>query len=187
MRASLVMFTPDGHRRDFEIKVGKRYLIGRKDTCDLRIPLTSVSREHAAVYYDDEDKEFVVEDLGSSNGTYVNTEQVTTMGLCPGDVILIGPVPLQVVINGQPEKIRPLAILKPEDDQDAPTSPKTGPVAAPGKKSHPPAQPAAKPAAKAADADSVRINDEPAGGSAEVDMPAQSDSFFALEVDEDDK
>lgn len=183
MRASLVMFTPDGHRRDFEIKVGKRYLIGRKDTCDLRIPLTSVSREHAAVYYDDEDNEFVVEDLGSSNGTYVNTEQVTTMGLCPGDVILIGPVPLQVVINGQPEKIRPLAILKPEED-DAADSPKTGPVAAPSKQP----RPAAKPAAKAAEADSIRINDEPAAGSsAGVDMPAQSDSFFALDVDDDEK
>jgi len=182
MRASLVMFTPDGHRRDFEIKVGRRYLIGRKDTCDLRIPLTSVSREHAAVYYDDEDKEFVIEDLGSSNGTYVNTEQVTTMGLCPGDVILIGPVPLQVVINGQPEKIRPLAILKPEEDGAA-DFPKTGPVAAPGK----PPRPAAEPASKAAEADSIRINDEPAGGAADVDMPAQSDSFFSLDVDDDEK
>ncbi len=178
MRASLVMFTPDGHRRDFEIKTGRRYLIGRKDTCDLRIPLTSVSREHAAVYYDEEDKEFVVEDLGSSNGTFVNAEQVTTMGLCPGDVILIGPVPLQVVINGQPEKIRPLAILKPEEDHAA-TSPKTGPVPVPGR------QP--KPASKTEEADSVRINEEPPGGRAEVDMPAQSDSFFALDVDEDEK
>ena len=181
MRASLVMFTPDGHRRDFEIKVGKRYLIGRKDTCDLRIPLTSVSREHAAVYYDEEDKEFVVEDLGSSNGTYVNTEQVTTMGLCPGDVILIGPVPLQVVINGQPEKIKPLAVLKPEED-DASVSPKTGPVAAPERKPKPAAK--VSKVTEAAEADHVRINDEPV---ADVDMPAQSDSFFSIDVDEDEK
>lgn len=179
MRASLVMFTPDGHRRDFEIKAGKRYIIGRKDTCDLRIPLTSVSREHAAVYYDDEDKEFVVEDLDSSNGTFVNTEQVTTMGLCPGDIILIGPVPLQVVINGQPEKLKPLAILKPEEEDASAESPKTGPVGVPGKKS--------KPAAKAAEADNVRINDEPTLKPADIDMPDQSDSFFALDIDEDEK
>ncbi len=178
MRASLVMFTPDGHRRDFEIKAGRRYIIGRKDSCDLRIPLTSVSREHAAVYYDEEDKEFVVEDLGSSNGTYVNAEQVTTMGLCPGDVILIGPVPLQVVINGQPEKLKPLAILKPEDEPSG-TSPKTGPVAAPGKK--------ASPAAKASEADSVRINDEAADPTDELDMPDESDSFFAIDVDEEEE
>lgn len=178
MRASLVMFTPDGHRRDFEVKKGRRYVIGRKDTCDLRIPLTSVSREHAAVYYDDEDEEFVVEDLGSSNGTFVNTEQVETMGLCPGDVILIGPVPLQVVINGQPEKLKPLAILKPEED-DSSASPKTGPVTPPSKKP--------RPAAKAADADSVNLADEAPGGAGDIDMPDESDSFFALDIDEDEK
>lgn len=178
MRASLVMFTPDGHRRDFEIKTGRRYIIGRKDSCDLRIPLTSVSREHAAVYYDEEDKEFVVEDLGSSNGTFVNAEQVTTMGLCPGDVILIGPVPLQVVINGQPEKLKPLAILKP-DDEPSGTAPKTGPVAAPGKKP--------SPAAKSAEADSVRLNDDAASPTDEIDMPDESDSFFAIDVDEEEE
>jgi len=182
MRASLVMFSPDGHRRDFEVKAGRRYIIGRKDSCDLRIPLTSVSREHAAVYYDEEDKEFVVEDLGSSNGTFVNTEQVTTMGLCPGDVILIGPVPLQVVINGQPEKLKPLAILKPEEDDPAAT-PKTGPVNVPVQRP----QPAPRPAAKAAEADNVRLNDEPPGAEADVDMPDASDSFFALDLDEEEK
>ncbi|MCC6908533.1 MAG: FHA domain-containing protein [Phycisphaerales bacterium] len=181
MRASLVMFTPDGHRRDFEIKTGRRYVIGRKDTCDLRIPLTSVSREHAAVYYDDEDEEFVVEDLGSSNGTFVNAEQVTTMGLCPGDVILIGPVPLQVVINGQPEKLKPLAILKPEEEDASAESPKTGPVNAPRQP-----KPAAK-SAKSAEADSIDLNEETPGAPSDIDMPDESDSFFALDIEEDEK
>lgn len=181
MRASLVMFTPDGTRRDFEIKTGRRYIIGRKDSCDLRIPLTSVSREHAAVYYDDEDEEFVVEDLGSSNGTFVNSEQVTTMGLCPGDVILIGPVPLQVVINGQPDKLKPLAILKP-DDEHASGSPKTGPVTPPSRQPAP-----AAPAGRTGEADSVRLNDEAGPAAGDVDMPDESDSFFALDLDEDEK
>lgn len=181
MRASLVMFTPDGQRRDFEIKTGRRYIIGRKDTCDLRIPLTSVSREHAAVYYDDEDEEFVVEDLGSSNGTFVNSEQVTTMGLCPGDVILIGPVPLQVVINGEPEKLKPLAILKPDEESEG-ASPKTGPVRPPSRRPAP-----AAPAARAGEADSVRLNDDAGPGTEGIDMPDESDSFFALDIDEEEK
>jgi len=114
MEALLVMFKPDGERKDFKIQPGKRYIIGRKEECQLRIPLPSVSREHAAVYFDEEEDELMIEDLGSSNGTYVNREKTKgATELTPGDVVQIGEVPFQVVIDGHPAEIEPIAIAEP--------------------------------------------------------------------------
>ena len=41
MQVTLVMFKADGTRRDFPLKKD-RIVVGRKNTCDLRIPLSSV-------------------------------------------------------------------------------------------------------------------------------------------------
>jgi len=43
MDVSLVMFKADGSRRDFPLKNAKT-VVGRKNTCDLRVPLNAVSR-----------------------------------------------------------------------------------------------------------------------------------------------
>lgn len=47
---------------------------GRDANCDAVIPETSLSRRHARFYI--EDKSLFVEDLGSTNGTFVNGEQL---------------------------------------------------------------------------------------------------------------
>lgn len=119
MFATLVMFRSDGTRQDFSIKPGKRYVIGRKDNADLRIPLASVSREHAAIFFDEEEDELVIEDLGSSNGTTVNGEKSKRCELSPGDVILVGDVPLQVVIDGHPADVQPISVSKPRPAEPA--------------------------------------------------------------------
>lgn len=183
MRAALVMFTPDGKRRDFDLKIDRKYTIGRKDTCDLRIPLTAVSREHAVVYYDPEDKEFVIEDLDSSNGTFVNSERVTISGLCPGDVILVGPIPLQVVINGHPKVVRPLKALKttPANDDSNKRTTESIPTAA--------AVPTPSPAQPVQEPDDVDLSEElmaqAEAAAAAADMPDESDSFFAVKIEEE--
>jgi pSer/pThr/pTyr-binding forkhead associated (FHA) protein len=46
------------------------YVIGRQEGCEIRIDNLGVSRNHARLMHDAEG--FYVEDLGSSNGTYVN-------------------------------------------------------------------------------------------------------------------
>jgi serine phosphatase RsbU (regulator of sigma subunit)/pSer/pThr/pTyr-binding forkhead associated (FHA) protein len=54
---------------------GDRFILGRNPDCDIVIPVTSVSREHAQIlriggrYY--------IEDKQSRNGTYVNQQQIT--------------------------------------------------------------------------------------------------------------
>ena len=51
----------------------ERILIGRGDTCDIRLDHTSVSREHCVLHkvIDAEGERWAVEDLGSFNGTKV--------------------------------------------------------------------------------------------------------------------
>jgi len=110
MEAMLVYFKPDGTRKNFMIHPEKRYLIGRQETCQLRMPLASVSREHAAIFFDEED-ELVIEDLGSSNGTFVNQERIDGKEeLTPGDIVQIGGISLQVVIDGYPADLEPIAV-----------------------------------------------------------------------------
>ena len=63
--------------------------LGRSAACDIQVTGELVSRRHARVTLDD--RGVTVEDLGSRNGVYVNTERVAgvrTLG--PGDRLAIG-------------------------------------------------------------------------------------------------
>lgn len=176
MKAQLVMFKPDGTRRDFQILPTKKYIIGRKESCDLRIPLSSVSREHAAVYFDQEDQELIIEDLGSSNGTFVNNERIESFELCPGDVIVVGNVPFQVVIDGQPKVVKPIQLsdIKNVDVENRESEAPITRVVAPGAE------------ADALSSDRVDLSAEDDSSLGEpVEMPDESGSFF--EFDSDDK
>ncbi len=62
--------------------------IGRGDDCGLKLPLHGVSRQHARVYFRNE--EYYIEDLESTNGTYVNSIRVSRCVLRNNDQIEIG-------------------------------------------------------------------------------------------------
>ena len=105
MDVKLVMFKPDGRRKDIPITTGTT-VIGRGENCDLRVPLLSVSRRHCEVgLVGDVVK---VKDLASSNGTYVNSGRVNESSLDAGDRLVIGPVVFTVQIDGVPEEISPV-------------------------------------------------------------------------------
>ncbi len=75
---------------ELDTKVGM-YVIGREDTCDIVVVDADVSRRHAAVRFDAEQGRFVVKDLDSRNGTFVDGERLS--GLRPldvGDKITLG-------------------------------------------------------------------------------------------------
>jgi pSer/pThr/pTyr-binding forkhead associated (FHA) protein len=103
-----VMFKSDGTRRDFPL-TQHRTVIGRKRSCDLRIPLTSVSRQHCEIVIEDDTA--TIRDLGSSNGTYHNSTRVQEQKLSAGDEVVVGPVVFIVTINGLPEEIRPVRTI----------------------------------------------------------------------------
>src|SRR5579862_2445428 len=113
MQVVLVMFRADGQRRSFSI-VREMTVIGRREDCDLRIPLGEVSRKHCRLMNDETG--IRIEDLGSSNGTYHNNERVQEAQLAPGDTIRVGPVTFMVQIDGVPsdEEMQPAALPEAE-------------------------------------------------------------------------
>ncbi len=99
MDVKLIMFRENGSRREFSISPGVT-TIGRKDDCNIRIPLASVSRRHAELHA--EEDSVVVKALGAANGTYLNGHRVTEEDLEPGDQLMIGPVIFTLQIDGEP-------------------------------------------------------------------------------------
>jgi pSer/pThr/pTyr-binding forkhead associated (FHA) protein len=63
-------------------------LIGRTPDCDIQIIANNVSRKHARISFGNE--EYRIEDLGSTNGIYVNGVKVERCVLRKHDVLEIG-------------------------------------------------------------------------------------------------
>src|SRR5687768_13618518 len=99
MQAVTVMFRSGGALRSFSI-ARDRTVIGRREDCDLRIPLGDVSRKHCRLVRDGDILK--VEDLGSSNGTFLNGQRVQEALLSPGDSIQVGPVVFVLQVDGEP-------------------------------------------------------------------------------------
>jgi len=62
--------------------------VGRHPESDIVLDDVTVSRQHCRL--DANDLELQVEDLGSTNGTYVNDSRVDIARLNPGDEVMIG-------------------------------------------------------------------------------------------------
>jgi pSer/pThr/pTyr-binding forkhead associated (FHA) protein len=109
MGVVMVMFRADGQRRSFSV-TRDMTVIGRREDCDLRIPLSDVSRKHCRMILNGD--AIKVEDLGSSNGTYVNGERVQQAELTPGDTLQIGPVVFVLQVDGFPadEDLNPVTV-----------------------------------------------------------------------------
>jgi hypothetical protein len=68
--------------------IGARLVIGRSSSCEVVLGDDTVSRRHAQLRF--EDGRWLLRDLGSSNGTYVNGRLVTEAEVRHGDVIHLG-------------------------------------------------------------------------------------------------
>jgi hypothetical protein len=71
--------------------------IGRAADCDLILESQEVSRHHAELLRIDADS-YEVRDLGSTNGTHVNGEQISTAMVRDGDEIRLGALALRLYI-----------------------------------------------------------------------------------------
>jgi pSer/pThr/pTyr-binding forkhead associated (FHA) protein len=71
-----------------EAEVGQELTIGRAYTNLLRLDGEEVSRVHAILYRRDDD--YLVRDLDSKNGVFLNGQRVTSSLVVPGDEIQIG-------------------------------------------------------------------------------------------------
>ena len=102
MKFSLRMIRSSGDSEILELE-SFPVLIGRGEDCDVSIDDGKASRAHARIDLQrDEDGEtvLVVEDLDSSNGTFVNGERVVQSALTNGDRIGLGESELEVVLDG---------------------------------------------------------------------------------------
>lgn len=85
-------FDRTGERVDVDIAV----TIGRSAECDINLQDTYLSSRHARVANDNGD--LSIEDLGSTNGTYVNEELIKgRVQLDRGDIVQVGGVLFEVV------------------------------------------------------------------------------------------
>ena len=72
----------------FPLPADATITLGRSSECDLRLPDADTSRRHAKIVC--RGGRFVIHDLASTNGTFVNGERVEARALEPGDRIGIG-------------------------------------------------------------------------------------------------
>ncbi len=87
MRATFLHLS-GGRRGEAEVFQQEWLQIGSHPECDLELEGRSVSPFHAAIRY--ENCEYLLRDLGSADGTFVNGSQVSEILLQDGDVIEVG-------------------------------------------------------------------------------------------------
>lgn len=76
--------------KEFELTKSE-IIIGREDNVDITIPASAVSRRHARLIL--EGDQYFIEDLGSSNGTFINGQSLTKRRpLNSGDRIRLGQI-----------------------------------------------------------------------------------------------
>ena len=88
----LVVHDLDGTR---SVPLGDSVTIGRAASCDLVVADKYVSNVHARIFA--EDGTYWLEDLGSTNGTYVNRGKVSVpVAIGPGDEVRVGKATLEL-------------------------------------------------------------------------------------------
>ncbi|HNQ74341.1 MAG TPA: FHA domain-containing protein [Verrucomicrobiota bacterium] len=96
--AKLIILSQDMAGRSHELAVDKT-TIGRMDDNTFAIAESSVSSHHCEVYLRGQD--VVVNDLNSTNGTFINGTRVTEATvLKPGQILRLGQVELRLEVEG---------------------------------------------------------------------------------------
>jgi hypothetical protein len=73
---------------------GGRLLLGRSPSCQLVFGDDTVSRRHAELHFDG--GRWMLRDLGSSNGTWVNGRRVMEAEVAPGDELQLGGLAIRI-------------------------------------------------------------------------------------------
>ena len=97
-----LIVTQGGHSRDVPI-TKDNISIGRTPENDIELKDSLISRRHTSIVK--KGTQYVVYDLGSSNGTFVNRERVEMKALSHGDVIRIGDSELSYLEDNAPPPV----------------------------------------------------------------------------------
>jgi hypothetical protein len=89
----VILLSKDG--RTLTYPIAKELItLGRHESNDICLPEITVTGKHAVIK--SKDNEITIEDLGSTNGTFVNGERIRNRSLKPGDKITLGKVELML-------------------------------------------------------------------------------------------
>ena len=94
----------DGTREREMLLVG-RIVVGRDPSCDITLDHSLLSRRHAEFVTAND--LVVVRDLGSRNGVFVNGVKTAEQSLKAGDVVQVGPLRAEYVLDRAPLSIAP--------------------------------------------------------------------------------
>jgi hypothetical protein len=87
---------------EFPIAADKQILVGRSSDLDMVLVEDMVSRKHARIAMQTD--QIWIEDLGSTNGTFVNGEKIKRARLKEGDRVLIGTSILKLIAGDAPKE-----------------------------------------------------------------------------------
>jgi diguanylate cyclase (GGDEF)-like protein len=100
-RGTLTMVT--GAEAGSVYRLGRSALVGRSIDCQIRVDEVGVSRRHALISQES-DTEYILQDLGSRNGTSVRSKPITRSRLIDGDRIGFGPVFFRFTLADEKEE-----------------------------------------------------------------------------------
>jgi pSer/pThr/pTyr-binding forkhead associated (FHA) protein len=87
------------HDLDIQLTVQDETL-GRSDDNSICIKYNKVSRNHARISF--ENNKWVIEDLNSANGVYINEQAIDKSAMGQGDIVVIGQVPFRFEVINTP-------------------------------------------------------------------------------------
>lgn len=159
------MLVVNDGKRERELLLVERLVVGRDPMCDLSHDDALLSRRHAEFAAEGED--VLVRDLGSRNGLFVNGTRAAERSLKPGDIVQIGPLRVRYIATDGA-----LSALLPDELDLGVTKVVPGPVPARATTPAPAAAAASPPpAVQAAPLASITINDpEPSDGGFDEDL-----------------
>jgi diguanylate cyclase (GGDEF)-like protein len=98
-RATLVVMSGEEIGREIDLNLPEM-TVGRGEACAVRLHSRSVSRQHAVIraVVEDNQPQFRLEDLKSTNGLLVNNRQVDSICLHNGDKVQVGDVVLKFLL-----------------------------------------------------------------------------------------
>ena len=96
------------------------FVLGRDESCNLRFQVDGVSRQHARMWRD-ESGQFVIADLKSTNGLFVNGFMTTQQILRDSDRVALGPNLIFVFRNLQQDEGLALEALRVSSSRDVAT------------------------------------------------------------------
>src|SRR4051794_10321203 len=96
--ARLIFRDSQGREGTVELSPAETVYVGRGLECAIRTDDGMVSRRHAQFRM--ENNRFVVEDLGSANGTHLNSTRIQKQGISNADVIQCGSLVIRFVDEG---------------------------------------------------------------------------------------